>query len=198
MELDELKQMWQQPDSKKIKNTDIMELIQQKSYGPLAALKKVYRKQIILMSLLPFFLLFTNNSGIYNVLTSIMFWSYVAFCIGVIVFAQYNYRIVSNMENMDRMVKENLEEQIHTLEKRAGWEITGLRLMLLYFVLLAEIVPYFQHYRMLDKWHSLPPLTRFGAYAAFLILQYFLNKKIRERKVGRHLTYLKQLVKEME
>jgi hypothetical protein len=51
---------------------------------------------------------------------------------------------------------------------------------------------------MLDKWHSLSPIIRFGSYAALLLMQYFIARKIRERKVGRHLTYLKELVKEMQ
>src|SRR5690349_18234088 len=102
------------------------------------------------------------------------------------------------MERMDTMVKTNLEQQIQLLEKRASWEVAGMRGVLLFFVVLVEVVPYLQHYRMLDKWHSLPVAIRFGAYAVLLALQFFLNKKIKQRKVGRHLTYLKELVKEMQ
>ena len=41
MELDDLKQAWKQNKSIiKPKNTDIMNLIQHKTYGPVAALKK--------------------------------------------------------------------------------------------------------------------------------------------------------------
>jgi hypothetical protein len=127
-----------------------------------------------------------------------MFWSYVAFCIGIILFAFYNYRIVSKMENMDGMVRTNLEQQINLLEKRANLEIVGMRVVLLFFITLTEVLPYFQHYRMLDKWHSLSPFIRFGAYAALLVLQYFLNRRVKQRKVGRHLAYLKELAKEMQ
>ena len=198
MELDDLKNTWQQNSVTKNKNTDIMEIIQQKSYGPLAALKRTFRKQMVLMFLIPFIFLATNSQDIHGVLTSILFWSYVVFCIGVIAFAYYNYRIVSKMENMDVMVKTNLEQQIQLLEKRTNWQIVGLRGVLLFFVVLLEVVPYVQHYRMLDKWHSLPVAIRFGAYAALLVLQYFMNKIIRQRKIGRHLDYLKALVKEMQ
>lgn len=198
MELDELKQMWQQTPVRNNVNTDIMELIQHKTYGPIAALKHVFRKQILVMVMLPLLLLATNSQHVQDVLTSVLFWSYVAFCIGMIAFAFYNYRIVSSMERMDGMVKANLEQRINLLEKRANLEVAGIRGVLLLFIALLEIVPYFQHYSMLEKWHSLPLVVRVGFYAAFLLLQYFLNKKIKQRKVGRHLAYLKELVNEMQ
>ena len=126
MELDELKNTWQQTPPQKNINTDIMEIIQHKSYGPLAALKKTFRKQMVLMFLIPFLLLLTNLQDIQGVLTSILFWSYVAFCIYIIVFAYYNYRLVSKMEKKDAMVKTTLEQQIHLLEKRANWQINSV------------------------------------------------------------------------
>src|SRR5690349_9338518 len=120
MELDELKNTWQQMPSQKNINTDIMEIIQHKTYGPLAALKKTFRKQMVLMFLIPFILLLTNVQNIQGVLTSILFWCYVAFCIYIIVFAYYNYRIVNKMEAKDAVVKTTLEQQIHLLETRAN------------------------------------------------------------------------------
>ena len=60
------------------------------------------------------------------------------------------------------------------------------------------MVPYFQHYRMLEKWHALPVLVRIGTYAGVLLLQYVLNRTIKERKVGRHLAYLKEVVSQMQ
>jgi hypothetical protein len=198
MELDELKNAWQQSPIKNKINTDIMELIHHKSYGPIAALKAVFRKQIIFMAIIPFVLVLTNIQDVHVVFTSIMFWSYVAFCIGIIAFAYYNYRIASKMEMQDGLVKSNLEQQIHLLEHRASLEIIMLRCALLFFVALTEIVPYIQHYRTLYLWHSFPFAVRFGAYTALFLLQYFMNRRLKERRIGRHLDYLKKLVSEMQ
>jgi len=63
---------------------------------------------------------------------------------------------------------------------------------------LTEIVPYIQHYRMLDKWHSLSPLIRIGSYAALLAVQYFLGRKLLYRKFGSHLKYLQDVLYETE
>ena len=198
MELDDLKNTWKQTEHKQIKNTDIMELIQHKSYGPIAALKRAFRKQIILMILIPGMIFITNFDDTTRALTSIMFWCYIAFCMAVVISSYYNYRVVSKMEAMDGMVKQNLEQQIEILEKRFKWHIMGVRIALVFFILLTEIVPYFQHYRMLDKWHSAPWVLRYAVYALLLVVQYSLSMKVWDRKFGSHLKYLKDLVKEMQ
>jgi hypothetical protein len=198
MELDDLKENWKQTQIKKITNEKIMDLIQHKSYGPVAALKRTFKKEIRLMILLPLILILPNVDDINHVLTSVMFWSYVAFCIAVITLAYSNYQTVRKMEGMDGMVKSNLQQQIEILETRLRWNIIGVRIAFLFFILLTEVVPYFQHYRMLDKWHSLSPFIRFGTYAALLVLQYFTSRAVTERKYGSHLRYLKDLTKEME
>lgn len=198
MELDDLKKNWKQNTPKKITNMDIMQLIQHKSYGPIAALKKAYKTQIVFMLLLPFILLTTSADDISKPLTSVLFWAYVFFCMGVVVYASYNYRLVTKMEAMDGQVKQNLESQVVLLDARMKNMFTGLRIVLLVLIVLTEITPYFQHYRMLTHWHSLHPLIRFGAYALLLLFQYFVGRMILQRKFGRHIEYLKSLVKEME
>jgi hypothetical protein len=198
MELDDLKQTWKETTINKNKNTDIMDLMKHKSYGPIAALKREFRKQIAVMAILPLFLLFTTVDDMSRIFSNVLFWSYVAFCLGMVVFASVNYRIVKKMGTMEGMVRSNLEQQIDLLETRLKWKLIGLRIVLLFFIVLLEAVPYFQHYRMLDKWHSLSPLIRFGTYAAFLVLQYFLSRIVSERKFGGHIKYLKALMNEMQ
>ena len=193
-----MKKNWKQNIPKKLANTDIMELIQHKSYGPIAALKKAYRRQIVLMSLLPFILLLGQMEDLSRPLTSVLFWVYVAFCIAVVIFASYNYRIVSNMEAMDAIVKDNLEQQINLLDTRMKNMVIGKRVVMLLLIVLTEILPYFQHYRMLDKWHSLNPLIRYGVYGLLFVWQYFADKWVLKRKFGEHIDYLKNLVKEMQ
>ena len=198
MELDDLKESWKQTGQTNNKNTDIMELIQHKSYGPVAALKREFRKQMVVMALMPFLLISTNLNNVNNVFTSVLFWSYVILCIGLITFGYVNYRLAGKMEIMDGDLKSNLNQQINVLETRLQWKMIGLRVALIFFAVLFEVVPYFQHYRMLDKWHSLPIAARYATYAALLILQYFLSRRVNERKYGTHLTYLKKLADEIQ
>jgi hypothetical protein len=150
------------------------------------------------MSILPFVLLLTNLDNAYGVLRSVMFWSYTAFCVAVIIVAAMNYRIAARMEGLDQMVKPSLELHIQLLQRRLDQLIIGLRIALIYFIVLTEVLPYFQHYRMLAYWHSLSPFLRFGAYAAILAAQYFIGRKQLHYKFGRHLAHLKSLVGEMQ
>jgi len=174
-----------------------MELIQHKSYGPVAALKRSYRKQIVVMLLMPFILLFTNLQDITKPLSSVMYWSYVVFCLGMIAMSVNNYIIAHRMQRMDGLLKANIEQQITLLETRMKWTLIGLRLSLLFFIVLAEVLPYFQQFRMLDKWHSLSAFIRFGFYAALIVLQYFISPMVLRYKFGRHLRELKELAKEL-
>src|SRR6476619_1904339 len=132
MELDDLKETWKKTNIKKT-NTDIMEIIQHKSYGPVSALKREFIKQIRLMAILPIVLILTNSSNVDAVFTSIMFWSYVAMCIVVILFSYYNYRTVSKM-GMDGMIKENLQQQISIVEGRLNWNQKFVRVALVFFI----------------------------------------------------------------
>jgi len=199
MELDDLKQAWkQQKPITTSKNTDIMDLIQHKTYGPVSALKKAFNKQMRFMAILPLLILVTNLDDVQKVLTNILFWSYIAFCAGIVVYSWFNYRLVKQMEGMDKMVKPHLRQQIDMLETRISRQIIGIRIVAVYFIVLLEVLPYIQHIRMLDKWHSLSPFIRFTVYAMFLALQYFTSRSVLNRKFGRHLTYLKSLVMEME
>lgn len=198
MELDELKKTWNNTQPPKTYNQSIMEIIKHTSLGPTAALKKAFRKQILILSIMPALLILTNINQVETTLTSIFFISYVVFCIGVILFSLYNYRIVQNMENTDGPVRSNLEMQINLLETRLRMNNTGLRIILLYFIILCEVVPYFQHFGMLEVWHSIHPVIRILTYAIAIIGQYYMSRKVSYQKFGKHLAYLKQLVKDMQ
>ena len=197
MELDELKQSWKAQKIVTNKNTDIMEMIHHKSYGPVAALKGNFRKQMILLLLMPGFIFITNSANAEGLLRSILFWSYVGFCLLAVVYFYFDYRIASRMEVMEGNVKANLEKQTLLLEKRLRWKLVGLPIITVFFIALLEVLPYVQHYKMLNTWHNLSPFIRFGAYALLLLMQYFISRRVNERKFGAHLRHLKELVREM-
>jgi hypothetical protein len=199
MELDNLKHQWKQADKiQKPINQNIMELIQHRSQGPIAAIKRSFRRQIIAMTAMPILIMATNLQHIDKTLSSALFWFYIVFCIGVIVFARLNYEVVKKMEGMDGAVKSNLEQQIFILETRLRQNLIGIRVALLFFLVLTEVLPYFQHFRMLNTWHSLSPFIRFGAYAALFLFQYHVSRTVSQRKFGQHIAHLKELVKQMQ
>ena len=119
MELDELKNQWKQTDKiKKNKNQNIMELIQNKSNGPIAELKRSFKNQIIGMTVLPVAFIAANLEHIDKTFSNALFWFFILFCISAIIFARLNYAFVEKMEGMDEKVKSNLEQQIVILDTR--------------------------------------------------------------------------------
>lgn len=199
MELDDLKKEWQESGRRQqSSNKNIIEIIQHKGYGPVAALKRSFRRQIIAMTVVPITIVAANIPNIDKMLVSILFWCYIIFCIGVVVFARMNYAVVKKMEVMDGMVKQNLELQVSILETRLRQNIIGIQVALLFFIILTEIVPYFQDFKMLNTWHGLSPFIRFGVYALLFLFQFFLSRAVSHHKFGRHIVHLKELVKEMQ
>jgi hypothetical protein len=198
MELDDLKTTWKQGDIKKQETQNIMELIQQKSRGPLASLKHAFRKQMILVTVLMIAVSIPNAGKLETVPGYVLYFTWVAFCMGIILAFYFNYRKTDKMENMDRPVKNNLEAYIVQLELRLKWQYIGKRLVVLLFILLLEILPLFYHARMLDKWHSVPPVIRFSSYVLYLVLLYFMSHRRQRRKFGKHVDHLKDLLNAMK
>ena len=197
MELDDLKNTWKQEDTKQTKTPNIMEMIHQKSRGPVASLKTAFRKQMIAVTVLMSTIIISNARNVDSVSSNILFWSYIAFCLSLVFAMYFNYRLVAKMEKMDGQVKSNLEEHVSLLEQRMKWQNIGARIVILFFIVLLEVIPHYQHLRMLDKWHALSPAIRFSSYAAFMIFQYFLSNAVKRKRFGRHIDYLKQLLNEL-
>src|SRR5215204_1403735 len=194
MELDDLKNTWKQGKTKQQKTPDIMELIHQKRKGPLASLKHAFRRQMIFIAILMMVITVANAQNIETIPGYVLYFTYIAFCIAIILAFYLNYRRTSKMESMDKAVMTNLEEYVVQLEQRLKWQYMGSRFVVLLFIVLVEVLPLFYHARMLDKWHSVSPLVRFSAYAVYFGIVYFVSHRVMQRKFGQHLNHLKKLV----
>ena len=195
MELDDLKQAWQQTPVQK-QNTNIMELIHQKSKGPIASLKNSFRKQMIVVTAMMSVVIATQANNVDSISSNLLFWTFIGFSLSMILAFYYNYRYTGKMENMDEKVKINLEHHVTMLEQRLKWQNIFARIVILLFIILLEVIPLYENVRMLNKWHALSPFIRFGSYAAYLVLQYFLSRAVTQKKFGKHLDRLKGLLKE--
>ncbi|MDB5210070.1 MAG: hypothetical protein JWQ30_897 [Sediminibacterium sp.] len=199
MELFELKQQWKKTGSlPTTHNHNIMEMIRHNSNGPVAVLKQSYRRQAAIMLVLPIAMTLINLSNIGSALSSVLFWTYVAFCVAVAIYAGYNYRVVATLDETDSMVKQHLEKTIAVLETRMRQNVTGVKIALLIFIVLTEVLPYIQHFPTLDYWHGLSPFIRFGAYALLILSQHFSLRRMSYLKFGQHIERLKELVRQME
>ena len=198
MELDDLKRTWKQENQKQTKTPDIMELIHQKSRGPIASLKNSFRKQMIVVTALMSMVIATQAGNLDSTSSNLLFWTFIGFCLAMILTFYMNYRQTGKMEAMDEKVKNNLMKYVNMMEQRLRWQNIGARVVILFLILLLEIIPLYQHVRMLDTWNSLSPLIRFSSYAAYLVFQYYISRSVTRRKFGKHLDHLKSLLKEVK
>lgn len=197
MELDDLKGAWNKENKPATQTQNITKMIQQQSKGPIASLKHASLKQMRFMLFLMVAMIAMQIRNLDNAAAKIFIGTYVAFCILVAVFFYFNYRLTDKLEGFDGDVKSSLENYVSVLSRRLKWQSIGVKVVALIFIAMLEVLPYFLHARMLDKWHSLSPAIRFAAYAGFLLLQYFVSRSLQERKFGQHLSRLKELVKEL-
>lgn len=197
MELDDLKGAWNRENKPSTQTQNITKMIQQQSKGPIASLKHASLKQMRFMLFLMVAMIAMQIRNLDNASTRIFIGTYVVFCILVATFFYFNYRITDKLESFDGDVKSSLENYVSVLSQRLKWQRIGVRAVVLIFIAMLEVLPFFLHGRMLDKWHALSPFIRFAAYAAFLLFQYFVSRSFQERKFGQHLSRLKELVKEL-
>ena len=175
-----------------------MELIHQKSRGPIASLKNSFRKQMIVVTALMSMVIATQAGNLDSISSNLLFWTFIGFCLAMILTFYMNYRQTGKMEAMDEKVKNNLMKYVNMMEQRLRWQNIGARVVILFLILLLEIIPLYQHVRMLDTWNSLSPLIRFSSYAAYLVFQYYISRSVTRRKFGKHLDHLKSLLKEVK
>src|SRR5687767_1525123 len=101
MELDDLKHAWKQENNKQTKTQDIMELIHQKSKGPIASLKTAFRKQMMVVTALMSIVIAIQAKNVDSISSNLLFWTFIGFCLSMIFAFYYNYRYTGKMENMD-------------------------------------------------------------------------------------------------
>ncbi|MEJ7685106.1 MAG: hypothetical protein WKG06_46125 [Segetibacter sp.] len=197
MELDDLKQSWTEA-SKNIKplNINIMELIQNKSYGPLAQLKNRFRKGLILIPVVVSMLII-NLSRKHDVFSDGLFWFYIIFCSLMMLYFFYNYRLINKMQYMDNFVKANFEKQVEILENGLKWRLVITRGLFLVFIVLLEVLMYYKQEPSLVKWFVQPLTIRISVYAVMIAAFYFITKFAFNYKYRKHVQYLKKLVQQM-
>jgi hypothetical protein len=198
MELDDLKQPWLE-SAKNIKplNTNVMEIIQNKSYGPAAQLKRNFRKMIIIIPMVVTMIIVTLSKK-HDIFSDVLFWFYIIFIFSMMLFFYYNYRLINKMQCMDCLVKSNLEKQVKTLENGFKLRLVIIRGAFIIFIVLLEVLMYYQQEPALAKWYAQPVTVRMPAYAILITAWYFITKLVFRTKYGKHIQNLKNLVQQME
>jgi hypothetical protein len=196
MELDELKQSWQKATEKmELPNRDVLELIQHRSEGPVAQLKRRFRKGMILILLVTGFSLIELHGK--SDLSEIMKWYLAGFCGMILIYFYLSYRLVSKMQEMQETVKANLQRQVHLLKTGLKWRLIVTRSMFVLYMVFLEAYMYLRPKDGLTQWRALPTGERLVIYAGIFLFMYLLTKYATTHRYKRHIEHLERLTEQM-
>jgi hypothetical protein len=198
MELDDLKRPWQlSARNLEPLNKDIMQMIQKSSDGPVARLKRSFRKPLVLLPVVVLMLI-NNLAPRHAIFSDTLFWLYIGVCLVLIGYFYYSYRMVSRMQEMDGMVKANFEKQLNSLEVGIRRKLLFIRVMSIVFIMAVEILMYLQQEPSFARWYAQPAWLRLLCYSLLLTLFFFFTREVSRRKYSRHIQHLKELLSQMQ
>ena len=204
MELDNLKELWQQQEPETTPE-NLGEILGKKSKGPIAKMKRNLKAELIVVIVtygVAIFSFFSILSGRLNSLA----WVYLFFAIVFIIYFLMKNRLLNEMECMACQVKSNLKKQVATLEKYvrfyliAGTAIIPILALYSYYVLIPRL--WFMHGNSnLPRPNNLvitQMLIWVAATVVLTIVCYFLNKWYVKKLYGNHINKLKLMLEQME
>jgi len=204
MELDNIKELWQQQDPEKVPE-NLGLLLGKKSNGPIAKMKRNLLVELIIVVLtygITIIYFFTAFSGRLNSLA----WVYLFIGLVFVVYFARKNKLLNEMECMSCQVRSNLSKQVTVLEKYtrfyllAGTAIIPLLALYSYLVLIPQS-RYVNGSRNLSQSGTsflLEILLWLGATILLTIAFYFLNKWYVKKLYGNHINKLKLMLEQME
>jgi hypothetical protein len=198
MELDNLKQTWQESSTiSKPLNNKIMELIQSKSYGPLASLISKFKNHLLAI---PLFI----GLVIYQIITKPQVFEnpsiWVLYSIGMVlsIYFVYNYLLASKLQNPSDAIKQNMELQIKKLESSFKWFRIAITVYYFLIPVALELALYFNIEKNFQEWGQVSIYIRALTYIAGFVFMILLSKRWFKREYGEHLQNLKRLIEQMK
>ena len=205
MDLENLKELWQQQEAEKAPE-NLEALLGKKSKSPIARMKRnlFWELGIVVVSYgLSIIFFFTAWKGRFSSVS----WLYLFIGIFFIVYYIRKYQLLKNMECMACQVRSNLDKQVRLLEKYIHFYlVTGTAIMPVLmifsywflqtqlpnvdrevFKLASENIPVF---KSLMYWVSITLILT--------VLFYYVNKYYVKKLYGKHIDTLKDMLEQME
>lgn len=199
MELDDLKTKWQNSNSTSTSTSKkkIMELSQQKSYGPVASLKTALGKQVVIIPFL-FVILLIQVLRTPSLQTDPFFGLFVGIIVLASIFFSIAYFILRKMSRSDAPVAIQLKRQLHYLQQM----LLCYRLIFLagvvVLVIFLEAFKNMGTAQLMQPWYEINPGLRICAYAGLVALSFFLSRSRFHKDFGKHLDELKKNLSDTE
>lgn len=196
MELDDLKQLWQQqPTEQPADTAALQQMLLQRSKGPIARIRRNLTRELwvvmVTYTLSIVFYVFVDKSRYWHVALFLVF-------IAVVFFIYYfmKSRLLKEMENVSGQVKTTLERQIHLLSKYVRF----------YFVsgtIGTPLAFFFALFMVKSRMPQGIVYSEFFNWAlgigmlVLTVISYFLNKWYVNKLYGKHVEKLRELIRQL-
>jgi hypothetical protein len=205
MELDQLKNIWQNDPAQSKEDAQLISIMSRRSNNPIARMKRN-----LLFELIAIILLYGATIAYYafafqGKMTEVSWFMIgIAFCFFIYYFRKN--RLLNKMECLSCQVKSNLQGQVNTLEKYVKFYlVAGTALVPLSIVFFSWLIyvksplkpkSVLYHSDASPWWQTIIAWTVLVGFSTILI--YYLNKWYVKRLYGNHILKLKQLLAEMD
>jgi ABC-type multidrug transport system fused ATPase/permease subunit len=195
MELDDFKQDWKKSGEQfQTPHYNLNDLLVSQSSGPLSALKKKYKNQMILLPLAAGLLGFVvAQKPILQ--QSAFIWFIIPVLLLLALMYYRDYRLVVNMEQTTtESLKNSLRVNITLLNRNAKQQLHFTRIILVVFILILEATMYYQHTVDFNFWQEVLLPIRLVLYLLMLFIQPYVTTYFFNLSFGNYITRLQQLL----
>lgn len=204
MELDHLKELWQQQEPEKVSGS-LRQFLGKKSHGPIAKMKRNLLYELIVVIItygVAIIYFFTSFAGRLNSLA----WIYLILTVIFIIYFIMKNKLLNEMDCMACQVKSNLSRQVDTLEKYVrnylivGTAVFPMFILYTYFVVIPEASFIKGNDHLSEKGLPFFWETTIWVIATIVltIIIYYLNKCYVKKLYGKHINKLKLMLEQME
>jgi len=195
MELDDFKQDWKKSGEQlQTPQYNLNDLLVSHSSGPLNALKKKYKTQVILLPLAAGLLGFVMAQK--PILQQSAFiWFIIPVLLLLALMYYRDYRLIVNMEQTTTdSIKNSLEVNVALLNQNAKQQLHFTRVILVIFILILEATMYYQHPADFNFWQGVLLPIRLAFYALMLFIQPYITKYFFNLSFGQYIKHLENLL----
>src|SRR6266480_715922 len=201
MELEQLKNLWQQEPAHQKKDEQLLSLLRRRSRNPIARMKRNLLFELISVIVLYGFTIIYYFIAFHGRMSEVSW-----FMIGIALFFFIYYfrknKLLSQMECISCQVRSNLQRQVSTLEKYiqfyliAGTALIPLTILFFSWIIYLKFPlkqnSVFFPSAAFEWWQT--SLVWIGGVCISTILAYYLNKWYVGKLYGNHIRKLKQLL----
>jgi hypothetical protein len=217
MELDDLKQAWQDQkldvsEAPDVQN--IIDMLQNKNYGPIASLREKYKRTALYTAitwivLLTFITLQKGGwDGLWHQLSNnengVLYFLLPMIALALIggIFQFAIMVVLSDLRNIKNPIKSEIQTKVLKIAKYLKWQRWTTIIMATLYLITFELIYHFFHpasyIRDLGPWFNLSIFVRILGYVAYIILIVFISKYSFQKQYGKHVDYLKDLANQLQ